>query len=267
MEPSTQVTTTNTKSSNFLAFIKGIFAFCAVTLSLFHVFFSSTSSELITEQVNYKKIVKERDSINAYTINLFKKNQITKDEYLAFADTHFQLYKEKLKNKSKLKKELAMDFSFRGRQSFHFWIFVFGLVTALFFFSCKSLYDDILKGSTYKFHFVSLTGILISGFWFIHLIFLTQNDFAQNKYISVIIIGAIIFSAFVYSLVKHHTYKDDIIYKQLSFIKRVKKIYYDDIAFRAMYAEKSGKAYESEKSLNDCIDEFQEDLKQVTSNI
>ncbi|PKV51722.1 hypothetical protein ATE84_3820 [Aquimarina sp. MAR_2010_214] len=267
MEQSTRETTTNIRFNNFLGFIKSVVAFLAVTLSLFHVFFNATSSELITEQKNYKNIVKERDSINAYTIDLFKKNLITKDEYLAFADTHFELYKDKLKRKSKLKKELAISFSFRGRSSFHFWIFVFGLVTALFFFSCKSLHDDFSRGSTFKFHFVSLTGILVSGFWFIHLIFLTQKDFTQNKYVLILIIAASLFAAFTYFLIKYYTYKDQIIYRQLSFIERVKRIYYRDMVFKAMYAEESGKPHESGKLVDNCIDDFHQDLKKVMDNI
>jgi len=194
MGQSTQETTTNINKT--YAIIKGFIAFLIVTLSLFHVFFTPKSADLIKEQFNYKKIVTERDSVNQSHISKLKKDAISKDEYISLVESSFLLYKNKLKSSSKKKKELALAFSFRGRSSFHFWIFVFGLVTALFFFSCKSLHDDFSRGSTFKFHLASFAGILVSIFWFIHLIFYTQKDFTQNKYVITILVCSLLFSAF-----------------------------------------------------------------------
>ena len=148
-----------------------------------------------------------------------------------------------------------------------FWIFVFGLVTALMFFSCKSLFDDFSKGSNFRFQLVSITGIIISFFWMIHLIFLTQKDFTKNKYILVILLSSILLSTFTYFLVKYYTYKDQIILKQLSFLERIKTIYYHDLAVKALYAEKAGEPLITEKSTKKSIEEFQSDLLEVTRDI
>lgn len=264
MEQSTQETTTDIR---VLGIIKGVIAFLAVTLSLFHVFLEPKSQAQIDYAPKYKAEVKRLDSLQLHYIYQLENEELTPKEYAIIAKKHLASYKPSLKKISKIRGELAKEHSFRGRSSFHFWIFVFGLVTALFFFSCKSLHDDFSRGSTFKFHFVSLTGILVSGFWFIHLIFLTQKDFTQNKYVLILVIAASFFAAFTYFLVKYYTYKDQIIYRQLSFIERVKRIYYKDMIFKAMYAEESGKPYKSGKLVDDCIDEFHEDLKRVTDNI
>ncbi len=263
MEQSIRETKKNINKT--VVFLKSIFAFILVSLSLFHIFFIPKSPDLIKEQLNYKSIVQERDSVNHSNIEKFKKGVLSKEEYLSLTETSFLHYKNRLIESSDKKKQLALDFSFRGRSSFHFWIFVFGLVTALFFFSCKSLHDDFSRGSHYKFHFVSLTGILVSGFWFIHLIFLTQKDFTQNKYIIMILVGAALFSAFTYFLIKHYTYKDDIIYRQLSFLERIRTLHYPNIAKKAKYAEKAGLVSKSE--LDRDIDEFQEDLRDIYNSI
>ncbi|WP_438712687.1 hypothetical protein ACSTS3_10745 [Aquimarina muelleri] len=230
-------------------------------MSLFHVFFASQSPELLNEQSHYKKIVSERDSVNNLHVNKFEEDLISKAEYLSLVKSSFIFYKNKLKNSSAKKRKLAEKFSFRGRSSFHFWIFVFGLVTALFFFSCKSLHDDFSRGSTFKFHFVSFTGILVSIFWFTHLIFLTQSDFTQNKYIAAILIIAVLFSIFTYYLVKYYSYKDNLIDKQLSFLERIRVFHYPRIAKKAKYAEKAGLIEKSD--LENDIDEFQKDLRKV----
>lgn len=250
-----------------LGVIKGVIAFLAVTLSLFHVFLEPKSQAQIDYAPKYKAEVKRLDSLQLHYISQLENQELTPKEYSAIAKEHIASYEPALKEISKKRGELAKEHSFRGRNSFHFWIFVFGLVTALFFFSCKSLHDDLSRGSTFKFHFVSLTGILVSGFWFIHLVFLTQKDFQQNKYVLAIIIAASLFTAFTYFLLKYYTYKDQIIYRQLSFIERVKRIYYRDMIFKAMYAEESGKPHKSNKLVDDCIDEFHEDLKKVIDNI
>ncbi len=242
-------------------------AFLVVTLSLFHIFLEPKSKAQVEFAPKYKEEFQKLHKQNIQYLKDLEKGVVNKDEYIELVQSHLASYGPSLKQISSKRTQLAEEHSFRGRSSLHFWIFVFGLVTALFFFSCKSLFDDISKGSTFRFQLVSLSGIVVSFFWFIHLIFLTQEDFTKNKYVIVLISCAILFSFFTYSLIKYYAYKDDIIYKQLSFIKRVKSIYYEDIAFRALYAEQSGKPYESKKKVDDCIEEFQEDLKNVVSNV
>ena len=257
MEQSTQ---RKTKSISPVAILKGIVTFIIVTMSLFHIFFDYQSKDQILHAPKYKLAVKERDSIQKHHLALLSNREITIEEYINLSTNLTKTSKSKLLALSAKRKELALAHSFRGRNSFHFWVFVFGLVTALLFFSCKSLYNDIKIGSTFRFQFVSISGILIGFFWLLHLVFLTQSDFTKNKYILLLFVCALFCSAFTYFLVKYYTYKDDIILKQLSFIERVRTIHYPNIALKALYSEKYSKAIISEDAVSASVNEFQKDL-------
>ncbi len=248
-----------------LPIIKGLLAFLLVTLSFFHIFFDSKSDKVPSNNKKYDQAIAYRNNTQKQNLEDLKNKEISIDEYYVLTNNLIKTSKENLKIINNELGQINKDHSFRGRSSFHFWVFVFGLVTALFFFSCKSLHDDFSRGSTLRFHFVSFTGILVSGFWFIHLIFLTQKDFAQNKYVIAILVGAILFSVFTYFFVKYYTYKDDIIYKQLSFLQRIRASHYPKIATKAKYAEKAGLVAKSD--LDEDIDNFQDDLRQVFNSI
>jgi len=253
------------KLKNVFGIVKGVIVFVLVTLSLFHVFFEPTSDLIVINDNSYDLIIRKRNRLKTKYLEDLKNRKLTVDEYYASLTLLISTSKKQIDKLNKEKRQIKLDHSFLGRNSFHFWIFVFGLVTALFFFSCKSLHDDFARGSTFRFHFVSLTGIMVSGFWFIHLIFLTQKDFSQNKYVIAILLGAALFSAFTYFLVKYYTYKDDIIYRQLSFIEKIRRTHYPRMAEKAMYAKKTGLVTASD--IHGDIDEFQEDLREVINHI
>lgn len=268
-EPSTQTTKTIGTKNNFLGILKGVIAFLAVTLSLFHVFLESKSKEQIAYASTYKNTVKVLDSIQFSLLDQYETNKLTKSEFLELSRNHLTSYEPKLKEVSRKRKQLAGEHSFRGRSSLHFWIFVFGLVSALFYFSSKSLFDELSRGSTFKHQFVSLSGIIVSVFWFIHLIFFTQRDFNENNYILTILVCSLLFSGFTYFLIKYYSYKDQIIYNLIAFTKRVKTEYIHDLALRAKYSEKTKRILPENysKSIDDTVDKFQKDLRNITSDI
>ncbi|CAM1374477.1 membrane hypothetical protein [Tenacibaculum xiamenense] len=250
--------------------LKGLVTFLIVTMSLFHVFFSEYSYQYTEHKKIYKSIVESRDQgIMELLENHNKKIENTSDkDSLIFLSqkliTDYKSHRQKisleLKNYKKTKKQYYKEHSFRGRSSFHFWVFVFGLVSALMFFSCKSLYDDIVNGSTYRFQFISLTGIAISFFWMIHLTFFTQEDFTKNSYFLMILVCACLATFFTYFLVKNYTYKDDIILKQLSLIDKIKTIHYPRVALKALYAERNDKAMLATDTVRENADAFDHDI-------
>lgn len=151
------------KSDNIKGIILGIVAFCIVTMSLFHVPFKRYSKNFLEHKKLYSKILKERNQIQDSLLNELG-NTLTIVQYKKAKKKYWNFSQNKLKTYTKKKKKLTEEHSFRGRTSFRFWLFVFGLVIALLFFSCKSLYHDIVNGSTFKFQFISLTGIAVSFF-------------------------------------------------------------------------------------------------------
>ncbi|WP_435261462.1 hypothetical protein [Tenacibaculum sp. nBUS_03] len=247
------------KKSNIKGIILGIVAFCIVAMSLFHIPFKRYSENFLEHKKGYTKIIKERSYLQDSLLNELGIT-LTIAQYKKAKKKYWKLSQNKLKTYTKRKKELIEEHSFRGRTSFRFWLFVFGLVIALLFFSCKSLYHDIVNGSTFKFQFISLTGIAVSFFWLIHLVFLTQQDFNKNSYIAILLIAGILSSCFTYFLVKNYTYKDDLILKQLSLIDRIKTVHYPRVALKALYSERNDKAMLSADSVKENTNAFDDDI-------
>lgn len=247
------------KKDNIKSIILGIVAFCMVAMSLFHAPFKRYSKSFLEHKKNYTKIIKERSYLQDSLLNeLGATLSIT--QYKKAKKEYWKLSQNKLKAYTKKKKELITEHSFRGRSSFRFWLFAFGLVIALLFFSCKSLYHDIVNGSTFKFQFISLTGIIVSFFWLTHLLFLTQQDFNTNSYIAILLVAGALSSCFTYFLVKNYTYKDDLILKQLSLIDRIKTVHYPRVALKALYSERNDKAMLSADSVKENANAFDDDI-------
>ncbi|MGG8495605.1 hypothetical protein ACQY1Q_04245 [Tenacibaculum sp. TC6] len=236
-------------------------------MSLFHVFFDAYPPDIKANKLEYNKTINYKNNKLQEYLEKLKNKEISPEDYYSFTYNLIEETNIKVKNLSKEKIRINREFSFRGRKSFHFWIFVFGLVTALLFFSCKSLYNDIVHGSTFKFQFLSLTGIAISFFWMIHLIFLTQDDFTKNTYILMILSCAILATLFTYFLVKYYTYKDDIILKQLSLIDKIKTIHYPRVALKALYAERNDKAMLATDTVKENADAFDNDILTMLKDV
>ncbi|RBW61002.1 hypothetical protein DS884_04005 [Tenacibaculum sp. E3R01] len=228
-------------------------------MSLFHIFFNKYSDEYNEHYKNYSLIIKERNQVQD---SLLKElgNTLTISEYKKARVEKWKLSQNKLKIYTKKKKRLAKEHSFRGRSSFRLWIYMFGLVILGLLFSCKSLYHDIVNGSTFKFQFISITGIAVSFFWVIHLTFLTHNDFSKNSYIIILLVAGALSSCFTYFLVKNYTYKDDLILKQLSLIDRIKTVHYPRVALKALYSERNDKAMLSADSVKENTNAFDDDI-------
>lgn len=236
-------------------------------MSLFHIFFEAHAPESKAIMLEYNETISYKNTkLNEYLEKL-KNKEISTEDYYSFTHNLLETTDSKIKRLSSDRIKVNNDFSFRGRSSFHFWIFVFGLVSALMFFSCKSLYHDIVHGSTFRFQFISLTGIAISFFWMIHLVFLTQKDFSKHNYFFMIIGCAIPATFFTFFLVKNYTYKDDIILKQLSLIDKIKTIHYPRVALKALYAERNDKAMLATDTVKENADAFDDDILTTLKDI
>ncbi|SED21234.1 hypothetical protein SAMN04489761_4640 [Tenacibaculum sp. MAR_2009_124] len=239
-------------------------------MSLFHVLFEQYSNEYKEHYKTHSEIINNRDSENLRLVNSLKKNienTSNRDSILSITqnfvkdyNSHISKVKQELTIYHNIKKDLAIEHSFRGRTSFRFWLAYFGITIGFLFFSIKSLYDDIVSGSTYRFQFLSLSGVIISVFWSIHFIFLTQKDFRTNKYILLLVLCGILVSFFTYFVVKFYAYKDDIILSQLTLIERIKTIHYPKMVVRSKYFEKYGEPVSSDKTIKEDIDQYQNDI-------
>lgn len=232
-------------------------------MSLFHVFLNSKSPRAKENNLTYKTLIKSRDSKQNLYLEQLNEGVLSSKEYYGVVKKLINESNKEKKRLNKEKRQINRDFSFRGRSSFHFWVFVFGLVTALFYFACKSLFDELSKGSTFKHQLVSLSGVIVACFWIIHLLFFTQSDFNKNTYFLTILGIAVLFSIFTYFLVKYYTYKDQIIYNLLSLVGRIKNKHYQRIATKAMYSEKNERSVISLDTTKENIKDFDKDIAET----
>ncbi|WP_408032851.1 sensor histidine kinase [Tenacibaculum xiamenense] len=181
----------------------GIFAFLMITLSLFHIFFENTSKEQRRIVLKYKNKVKERDKFQVDMLDEFDKGNLSKAKYIDETKKGFLHYKEELIKIIDKKKQLTKEHTFRGRNSFHFWLYVTGIVTLGLFFSVKSLIDDVKRKNPFKQQFLSFTGVIVCIFWLIHHTFLTQKDFSKQNYVGLLILCSLISTAFIFYLIKY----------------------------------------------------------------
>ncbi|WP_408044865.1 hypothetical protein [Tenacibaculum litopenaei] len=278
----TEASTTKRKKKTVLPTHKkglflGMVAFFVVTMSLLHIFFPPFSNEYVAHRKTYKPIIRKRDSTNLALLEQFTDKITTQAKDSVVTELSKQLILEyknhldkanlRLQQYTKIKNELVQAQSFRGRSSFRFWIFMFGLTTLSLFFSCKSLFDDLSKGSSYRFQLLSLSGIFVSLFWITHLLFQTEKDFEQNTYVFAILLVALLASIFTYFLIKNYTYKDDIILRQLSLIDRIKTIHYPKVAIKALYSERNDKAMLSTDTVRENADAFDDDIVNTLKEI
>lgn len=281
-QETTAKSTTKTKKkqgkNKIVAFAKGVIVYFLVLLSLFSVFSDEYSKEYLEHKKTYKQIIKNRDSSTKGLIN--KHAQTLLDKYpndpeinkianslMSDYESNFEYNRKEIKKYNSKKKELAYEHSFRGRSSFSFWISLFGIVTLGLYFSIKSLFDSISRGSTFRHQLVDITGIVVSVFWAIHLLFLTQKDFLNNKYFAVIIFCSSLISMFVYFLVKKYNYKDIIIDSLLSLIFRIKSKHYRRLAVKSLYAEKHDEALLSLDTVKQNAQEFDKDIAETIDKI
>ncbi len=277
-EKSTTEKTKKQGENKFSAFFKGLFILSLVVLSLTCVFFDEYSPEYLAHKTTYRPTVQKRDSLNKSVIiehnkellKAFPNNPIAKklaNNLLNQYDSKLKEGKGYLKDYTAIKKHHANAHSFRGRSSLHFWIVVFGLSTALLVSNIKSLFDSFSRGSTFKYQFLDLAGIVVALFWLSHSIFLTQKDFTQNKYFVTLFLCSMLGSVFVYYLTKYFNYKDIAINNLTDLLVRTKEDHYEKVAVKAYYAEKNDKPIISLDTTKENIEEFDKDVEDTINKL
>ncbi len=206
----TKVTMKKTVLNKAKAIIFGVFAFLIIASSLFHAPLKRFSDEYKEHRKNYKPIISERIQIQDSLANELGKT-ISIEEYKKLRVIAWNNSKAKLKKYTAKKNELFSNHMFRGRSNLKFWLFLFGVVLLGFYFSVKSLINDINKKVSSGHEYVSASGISVCLFWFYHLFFQTGEDFYVDKYFYLSVCIAFLIGFFVFKLIKYFYKKDSLI--------------------------------------------------------
>ncbi len=107
---------------------------------------------------------------------------------------------------SKKRKIIAHDFSFNGRNSLHYWLWVLGVFVSLFVISINSSLKDyrLKKAGLLKWYesHVSVAFMFISLFWLYHTIFKKNYDFSLDFYLLILVSVLIPLSYFLYHFIR-----------------------------------------------------------------
>ncbi|WP_299135211.1 hypothetical protein [uncultured Tenacibaculum sp.] len=221
------------------AILIGILAFLIVGSSLFHAPLKQFSGEYLLHKKNYRPLIKERAWLQDSLASELGKS-LTISEYQKLRVKYWQNSKNKLKKYSSIKNKLYDDHMFLGRSNLKFWLFLFGLVLLGFYFSIKSLINDIKAEIENGHKYISIAGISICLFWFYHLFFQTANDFYNETYFVYALGISFLVGFFVYGLAKYFVKKE-------SLVKLIRKL------FNFIFIEAEKKEYVKEEKKEDYV--------------
>ena len=193
----------------------------------------------------YKLLIQQRDSIENLLLAQLATDEITKNTYVDRLRLNTTFYKEKIKECNKEKREIIRSFSFNGRNSFHYWLFVFGLSISFFFLAIRYTYRiniDYKNKHLKKSLIVEASAwIAVSLFWVIHSVFVQNADLPTPVYAGLMFSVCLLIGVSIFYFIKYlihrktHTiesYKNSII-NLISLISDIRINHYFHMAAKA----------------------------------
>jgi hypothetical protein len=236
-------------------------------MSLFNKYLDRYSPEYLEHKKLYSKIVGERNNTSKLLLTQLSNREITIDNYVKSQTKNISSSKSKLKKYTKKKKHLASLHKFLGRPSLKFWIFVFGLVLLGFYFSIRSLINDLKQKVKTGHSFISTIGISVCLFWFYHLLFQTEHDFYKNTYLFWQLYFSLLGAFAVVGFVKYFVVKEGIISELINLVIRLKNKHYKKVAVHALYAERNDKSIDSIETVKDITSDMDRDISNSIKKI
>ncbi|EDP95081.1 hypothetical protein U8527_08635 [Kordia algicida OT-1] len=200
---------TERENNRLYEIFKGIALCFIIVMSLFHSFFPNTTPELERNYKFYKTLLAERDSVENLLITQLENKKISNSEFRNKFYSNKTYYKKEIKNCNNEKRKIAHAFSFNGRRSLHYWLFVFGLSFSFFILSIRYTYKQLLylKKSNKLLKkaqiLESSAWISISIFWVIHSIFVRGSDLPTPVYASILFSICLLIGYSVFYLIKY----------------------------------------------------------------
>lgn len=236
---------TEKKTINLLEIIKGIILFVVIIMPLIHVFYENKPKKLAENKLEYRTLLKERDSIEKSLFLMLNSDILSKESFTKKFNENKLAYKKKIKQCNIDKRKILKEFSFNGRNSFHYWLFVFGLSFSFCFLAIRYTFR-IIQDS--KDHYLRKSQILeascwigISLFWVFHSLFIKKADLPTLSYAITMFVISVIIGLSIFYLIKHlaskkntlRSYKESII-NLISLIADIKVDHYFKMATKAI---------------------------------
>lgn len=184
-----------------------IFILIGVTASFSHRLFPTKDyrkAELLSERAQLKEYWNNKESNHD---NLLRNNSISTENYLKVKTINETQRIADFKKIASKRRELAYDFSFNGRTSLSYWLWMLGVFITLFICSSYLALKDarLQKAGILKWYepFASMSFIAVSLFWLYHTIFQTTKDFKLSTYTLFLVFILIPLSYFIYQTLRN----------------------------------------------------------------
>ncbi|WP_299134626.1 hypothetical protein [uncultured Tenacibaculum sp.] len=203
----TQTTTEKVKKYS-VGLIAVIFLLIGITASFTHKLFLPAGENPKILQLNKERslLKKSWNSKEKNHDSLFINNLISKNEYFQIKTSNKKQRILDFRNIGKKRREYAIEYSFNGRNSFHYWLWVFGISLTLFIVSCFLAFKDarLHKEGLLKWYEPKavISFIAISLFWLFHAVFKTSYDFELSTYLFFLLAVIFPLSYFIYHFMR-----------------------------------------------------------------
>jgi len=156
-------------------------------MSLIHIIFPEIPKEILEHKLIYKSIIENRNTGEEFLLNQLRHDRITKKEYITAIEIHKSESLKEIRQHAKTKRALAYKYSFNGRSSFSYWIFVFGLSLSFFVLTLRYVYFNLIynrfKTLRRALLFESSAWLTVSFFWLLHSVITRTKDCDSTAYL------------------------------------------------------------------------------------
>ncbi len=177
-----------------------------ITASFPHRLLSPKNPEIAKLNKERAQLKKNWNLIESKHDSLLAINTISIADYLKIKSENSAMRIKDFRGISKKRRELVNNFSFNGRSSLHFWLWVLGIFISLlicsFFLAIKDI--RLKKAGLLKWYEppASISFIAVSLFWLYHTIFQRTKDFELSIYTLYLVLVLIPLSYFIYHFLR-----------------------------------------------------------------
>lgn len=248
-----------------------IFIFVGITASFFHRPFSDKNPEIKKIDQERALLKKSWNLIEHRHDSLLKNNLISKNEYFRIKQTNEKLRIQSFRTIAKKRAKAHADFSYNGRSSFKYWLFIFGVFVTLFTSSCFAATKDYRLKQTGLLRwyepYTSISYISVSLFWICHTLFRTSTDYDLTTYSLIVLITVIPVSYFIYHFLRKSFFIEKKLKDLILLTFRIRDKHYIDVAVKAKYAERYNKALPDTKTVKQNADELDKDIDNTINGL
>ncbi len=248
-----------------------IFIFIGITASFFHRPFSDKNPEI--KKIDHERALlkKSWNLIEHGHDSLLKYNLISKNEYFKVKQKNEALRIQSFRSIAQKRATAHTKFSYNGRSSFKYWLFIFGVFLTLFVSSCFAATKDyrLKQAGLLKWYepYTSISYISVSLFWICHTFFRTSTDYGLTTYSLIVLITAIPVSYFIYHFLRKSFLIEEKLKDLILLAFRIRDKHYIDVAVKAKYAEQYDKAMVDTKTVKQNADELDKDIDNTFNQV